>query len=267
MSTENNEQSQPIGYGYSSDEVKLNPFSFGLNAGATFLKKFEWIANGGKDGAEQEALDIIFSINGTEKSYRMFPIVKAFGKNNEEITDPSRQEFKDAIIDLNARSVHILHAFMDSDSIKAGLSRPIGDFKGFCQVLMSMLPKNYKEIALDIFLQYEWQIGANQNRTFLTIPNKMKYGKWLTKAEPGTWTEHRVENPADSVTKALWYENEKGDIHSFVKNGWFMNSNFGSQQKAGTTSSNVSSTTSNVANTQAAASKTQADGAGKASAW
>jgi hypothetical protein len=260
MSTETTNVQATGGYGYADDNVKQNPFVFGLNAGVTNLIKFEWIPNGGKDGAEQEALDIVFKINGVEKSYRMFPVVKAFGKNNEEITDPNAPEFKDALTDFNARVTHILHAFLDSDSIKAGFARPISSFKDFCQIAMSMLPKNYKEVTLDIFLQYEWQLRPEQEKTYLTIPNKMKYGRWLAPAQPGTWTEKRVENPADSVLKALWYENEKGDIHPFVKNGWFMNSNFATQQKTGSSSSD------NTAN-QAASQQIQSDGAAKASTW
>lgn len=256
MSTE---KQQPAGgYGYASDEVKVSPFNFGLNAGVTKLTKFEWIPNGGKDGAEQEALDIVFNINGTDKSYRMFPVVKAFGKNNEEITDPNAPEFKEALVDFNARVTHILHAFIDSDAIKAGFARPIKDFKEFCQIAMSMLPKGYNEVLLDIFLQFQWQLRGDQEKTYLEIPSKMKYGKWLCPAQPGTWTEHKVDNPGETVREALYYTNEAGEKHPFTKNGWFMNSNFAKQQKADGTTSEASA---------AAATATNNDGAAKASAW
>lgn len=262
--TENQTISNAGMYGYATDEVKQSPFTFGLNAGKTFLIKFEWIPNGGKDGAEQEALDIVFNINGTEKNYRMFPVVKAFGKNNEEITDPNAPEFKDAVVDFNARVTHILHAYMDSEAIKSGFSRPIASFKDFVQIAMSMLPKNYREIPLDIFLQYQWQLPQGKERTYLEIPGKMKYGKWLAPAQAGTWKENRVENPADNVTEALFYTNEEGVKHPFTKNGWFMNSNFAKQQRSsgGTESgSPVSSAqqTQNAANMQS--------GTGQASAW
>lgn len=246
-------------YGYASDEVKVSPFSFGLNAGLTKLTKFQWIPNGGKEGAEQEALDIVFNINGTEKSYRMFPITQAFGKNNEIITDPNAPEFKEAFVDLNARVTHILHSFIDSDSIKAGFSVPINSFKEFCQVAMSLLPKNYTEVSLDIFLQFQWQLKGDQERTYLEIPSKMKYGRWLCTAQPGTWTENKVENPADSVREALYYTNEQAERHPFVKNGWFMNSNFAKQQKSGTVV--------NEAASSGAAAATAADGVKAASAW
>src|SRR6478736_3107419 len=121
-------------YGYSSDEVKINPFKFGLNENV-FLKKFEWIPNGGSEGKEQEALDVVFNINGVNKSYRLFPVNKVFGKNGEEITDPSTQEFRDGVMDFNAKIVHILHCYYeDKTVVKAALSRGFKDFKEFCKV-------------------------------------------------------------------------------------------------------------------------------------
>lgn len=252
-------------YGYASDEVKISPFVFGGNFGKTFLKTFGWIPNGGQAGAEQEALDIVFEINGVEKSYRKFPVVKAFGKNNEEITDPNAPEFKEALQDFNAVTTHILHAFHDSDTIRAGFSVPITSFKQFCEIATSLLPKNFAEQPLDIFLQWQWQIDQGQTRTFLEIPKKMKYGKWLSPALPGNWKEQKVENPDDRVQEALFYVNDEGQKHPFIKNGWFMNSNFANQQKTG--DDNSSSTGAAAGNSGAAAASTQADGAAKASTW
>lgn len=248
------------GYGYASDEQKVSPFNFGLNAGVTKLTKFEWIPNGGKDGVEQEALDIVFNINGTDKNYRMFPVVKAFDKNGGEITDPSAPEMQDAIVDFNARVTHILHTFIDSDAIKAGLSRPIESFKDFCEICMSLLPKNYSDITLDIFLQFQWQISEGQERTFLEIPKKMKYGRWLIQAvipEGGEWKKNAVEAPSDETKKALYYTDTAGNEHPFFKNGWFMNSNFAKQQ---------SNTVASATNT-AAATETAKAGEAKAQTW
>lgn len=251
----------PVTYGYADDSVKVSPFVFGLNAGVTNLIKYEWIHNGGKDGAEQEALDVVFKINGADKSYRMFPVVKAFDKNNAETTDPNHEAFKEAVTDFNARITHILHAFISSEDIKTGLSRPISSFKDFAQITMGLLPKNYKELPLDIFLQYQWAIDEGQDRTFLDIPKKMKYGAWLKPARPGKWVEKRIENPADSVREALWYENEKGEKHDFTKTGWFMNSNFAKQLRRDA-AGGVSSPSSN-----GAAQATQSQGTAQKSSW
>src|SRR5688500_17577353 len=84
-------------YGYEDDTVKVSNLHFGGNFGKTFLTKFEHTFKGGKDGADQEALDITFNINGTDKSYRMFPITKAFDAQNNEVTDPNHDAFKEAV--------------------------------------------------------------------------------------------------------------------------------------------------------------------------
>lgn len=218
-------------YGYQDDNVKQNPFDFGLNAGVTYLKDFKWIPNGGKDGAEQPALEIIFTINDTDKSYRKFPVIQGFGKNQEKITDPSSKEFKDAVMEFNATIVHILRAFADEITVQTALAKKVNDFKDFCKMAAGVLPKEYSKKKLDIFLQYQWKMAEDRDRTYLDIPVNMKHGKWLCPAVPGTWEEHKVENPADSVREALYYTNEKGEKHPFVRKGWFMNSNFASQQR------------------------------------
>lgn len=220
-------------YGFASDEVKQITFAFGLNAGATFLKKFEWIPNGGADGAEKEALDIIFTINGTDKSYRKFPVTQGFGKNGAVITDPNAPEFKDAVMTLNTVIVHILHCFVDTSVIQKAMSVPIKSFKEYATIAASVLPKNFNEIPLDIFLQYQWQIRPGQNMTYLEIPQSMKNGKWLSPAiKPvGEWKEVRKKDPSDNDQRALQYIDEAGNIHPFTRYGRYMNGALANQQK------------------------------------
>lgn len=217
-----------MNYGYASDEVKQGAFRFGLNAGNTFLVKFEWIPNGGKEGKEQEALDIVFKIDGVEKGYRQFPVVKAFDKNRNEVTDKNSSEMKDAFKDFNSRITHILHCFREREQVQAALSRPIKDFKDFCNLAQGGLPKNFREIPLDIFMHYQWNISEGQTRTFLEIPKNMKQGLWLCAARPGNWKE--VRTGCDDCSKALYYVNEKEEEHPFIRSGWFMNHNFANQQ-------------------------------------
>lgn len=228
-------------YGYASDEVKQVSFGFGLNAGATYLKKFEWIHNGGADGAEKEALEIIFTINGTDKSYRKFPVTQGFGKNGETITDPNSVEFKEAVNTFNSVVTHILHCFVSTETLKKALNVPIDSFKKFCTIAASILPKNFNEIKLDIFMQYQWSIRAGQNRTYLEIPSSMKNGKWLCPAvEPlpdaegnnAEWKEVRKKDPADNDQKALIYLDGAGNIHPFTRYGRYVNGALANQQKS-----------------------------------
>lgn len=229
------------GYGYGEDtDQKVSPFNFGLNAGNCFLKKFEWIPNGGKDGAEQEALEIIFEINGTDRSYRQFPVTQAFGKDKEVITDPNAKEFKEAVSEFNSRITHILHAFVEDAVIRQALAKRISNFKEYVSIVRGLLPKNTPEIPLDIFMQYQWALKGEQNITYLDIPTKRKHGAFLVKAvKPvgGAWKEVRVENAADGVQDALTYVDGGGNKHPFQRTGWFMNSNFAIQQRIGTATS------------------------------
>ena len=233
MSTE---QVNPAsGYGYSTDEVKMASFNFGRNAGVTTLKKFDWIHNGGKDGAEAEALEIIFTINGTDKSYRKFPVTQGFGKNGEVITDPNSTEFKEAVTTLNSVITHILHCFVSDEVLRKAFSVPIRSFKEFCTIAASLIPKNAHELKLDIFMQYQWQIRAGQNRTYLEIPQSMKNGKWLCPAVTpvGEWKEVRKKDPSDNDQKALIYVDDANNIHPFTRYGRYVNGNLANQQKNG----------------------------------
>lgn len=222
-------------YGYQDDSVKTgNGLQFGLNAGNIRMVKFEWINDAGKDGTEGEALDIQFLAEGADRpmSYRRFPLTKAFGDNGVEITDPEHPAFRKAVVDYNAILTHIMHCFVDKDVLQNALSTQISSFKEFCKILMSLLPKDYEKKPLDMFCQWQWQLTGENTRTYLDLPKKMSYGRWLSPAIPpvGKWTEKRVENPDNSKPVALWYVDDDGNTHPFKRNGWFMNSNFATQQ-------------------------------------
>lgn len=260
------------GYGYGEDvDAKVSPFVFGLNENAK-LKKFEWIANGGKDGAEQEALEIIFEINSTERSYRQFPVVKAFGKNQEEITDPTSPEMKAAKSEFNTRMTHLMHAYVEDAALKQALARKIGSFKEYCNILKSLLPKNTPDISIDIFMQYQWQMGSSATRTFLDIPTKRKHGAFIVKhVEPvgGSWKAVKKEQPDDNVQDALTYIDGAGNKHPFQRTGWFMNSNFANQQSTGSSNSDSNASAGAAMNGQSATTDTasQAGAAPVASTW
>lgn len=239
-------ESNSMGYGYVDDEEGLSKqanFGFGLTQKNVFITKFEYIMNGGKDGAEGEALDIVVNINGTEKSMRKFPVTKAFKKGtNEEVTDPRSSEMQQAFKDLNTTLTHIMHCFVAKDDLAVALGVPINGFKDYCRILVGLMPKDFATRNLDIFMQWQWQISGENNTTFLEIPKTMKHGRWLSPAvrpfaadgintDPDGWKESRVDSPEDTNPKALRYIDAAGNEHPFFRNGWYMNSNFASQQK------------------------------------
>lgn len=218
-------------YEYHDDNVSQGSgVSFGLNQNLKMVK-FEYNPNCGKDGAEMEGLDIVFNNGTRDINYRQFPIVKAFD-NQVEVTDPNHPKMKEAMNNFNAIMTHIMMCYISRETYAAALSKPISSFKEFCKVLMQLLPQNYSEIELDIFFQYQYQIKGENTRTFLELPKKMSYGKFLcAHIEPnGSWKEIKMENPLTNTKNALYYKDDANSIHPFVRNGWFMNSNFAKAQ-------------------------------------
>ncbi len=227
-------------YSYTDDEDAMTSsggggLTFGLMAGVAFMTKFEFIKNGGKDGAEGEAIDIIFNVNGVDKSYRRFPVTKAYipatdgGGETTDVNHPAMQEeFKN----FNAIMTHILGVFVDKEHIKIAFGVPITSFEQYANIARSLLPANFAEIPLDIFAHYQWSIKGEATKTYLQLPTKMKYGRWLQKAQVpvGTWHEVKKDSPVDGDANALTYVDDAGNIHNFKRNGWFMNSKYATQQ-------------------------------------
>jgi len=239
------EEVNNVGYGYADDTPQQSAFKFGLNPAIGRLIKFEWINNAGKDGAEGEALDIQFSVEGSERpaNIRMFPVTKAFAKDGSEVVDMKAPEFQKAVREFNGNVSHILHCFNDAEAIKLAFNGPevnIANFKDFCRIAMSLIPKNANTIPLDLFFQWEWQIKGEAKQTYLRLPNKITFGKWVCPAvepkagengEPAAWKEWKHPSPDSSTPIALKYSDGAGNIHPFTRNGWFMLSAYATQQK------------------------------------
>jgi hypothetical protein len=216
------------GYGYEDDNVEIGgSLQFGLNSGITKMKSFDFNPNAGKDGSAGEALDIIFDVDGKEIRYRIFPIMKAFEKN-EEITDRRHPAFVKAVKEFNANITHILSTFVTKDVIKAAFSRPISSFSEFVNICKNLLPNGFENEILDIFGEYQWTITGDNNRTFIKIPKKVKHGKWLCKhiAPEEKWTEVRLGSK-------LTYLDKNNNKHPFERSSWFMDSNYANLQKEG----------------------------------
>jgi len=228
------------GYGYSEHVAKDSAFVFGLNAGNVRLKKFEWTANGGKDGAEQEAMDIMFTIDGADRGYRRFPITRAYIPDPTnpkgpqiEVTDAKHPALK-AEKDLFSQiMLHIVGCFVPKADILTALNaNPIQSFKHFCTILQELLPVDFMNQPLDGFGVWQWNIGGEAKNTYLEFPKNMKHGRWLEKAIAPVGKWEKQQNPgASSSEVALRYVDADGNKHPFSRNGWFMESNFSAQQR------------------------------------
>jgi hypothetical protein len=145
-----------------------------------------------------------------------------------------------------------MKCFISDENYRAALSKPINSFKEFCTTLESILPANYQEIELDLFVNYQWSLKGENTQTFLEIPKKLKHGKFLCLSVPSEtgWQAVTVENPADSLKLALSYRNQNGQIHPFTRTGWFMKSNFANKQTESESPASTLGTTSTPGGSQ-----------------
>jgi len=212
-------------YGYTDSNDVVNNTSggkFGLNNKA-YLTKFEYNPNGGKDGAQQDSIDITITIEDKEYRKRIFPFTKVYGKDNEEITDSNHPEFKKGLKLFNATLMDFVEIFTDKEVVKQALSTNITNFGDFAKILEELVKTdpNWNKKRLDVFLRYQFTIKGENNRTWLELPKNIKHGKHICAHIEGDF--HPIK------TSGLKYVDSEGNIHPFKRSEWFMGSNFANQ--------------------------------------
>jgi hypothetical protein len=242
MNNNNNNAPAQAGYGFAEQAApNQSSFVFGLNAGNVRLTKFAHTTTGGKDGAELEAMDINFNIEGKDRGYRQFPVTKAYvpdpqnpGASLEitEETHPGHEAIGQGKQLLSAILIHIVGCFVEKTEIQAALAVQIQSFKHYCTILQDLLPTNFSTKPLDAFGVWQWNIRGEANNTYLEFPKNMKHGRWLEASITPVGEWEKQQNPvASSNEVALRYVDADGNKHPFTRNGWFMESNFATQQK------------------------------------
>lgn len=244
-------------YGYNNDEKSSGSASFGLNQGV-FMTKFEFNPNGGKDGAAQDCLDITFEFpGGAVRNYRQFPVTQAVDKEGNKVTNPKSKEMIAAFNEFNSKITQIMKCYVTEEVLKRELTAA-NNFKSFCQILSNTLPKEFAEIPVDVFCQYQWQPKTDGETKYLEIPKNVKQGKVFAAAEEGNFKAVHINKEAGIVTyngneypltvtgksasftigekafnigsdKGLIYIAKVGDeikTHSITRTGWFMDSNW-----------------------------------------
>lgn len=230
------------GYGFVSDsDESLKTKSgakFGGNFGVATLSKFAYNPNVAKDGQEpREAIEIEILIGDKKSSAWINPVTKVVDKNNNEITDKASQDYINGFNALmsqqNATVTHYLKAVgVTEESLKAAFVNPVVSFADYATRVCSLLPIGYDKRPLDLFLEYQWNIGKKadgslNDKTYPTLPKNMKGGYFIVPAHPGVWTEKREEDGK------LTYVNSNGQKHPFERDANFMSGNKGIQQVLG----------------------------------
>lgn len=216
-----------MSYSFNNENQEQGKFfHFGLNS-EVFLKNFELVT---EDNSNYLLLEFE-NREGAKMNKRYYEVTQVFTKEGT-ITDPEHEAFKKAIADLSNTITHIMLAFVDEETLKNALANPINSFTAYIEILKALLPKDYQEQPIDVFMQYQWTLKEGQTSTFLELPRTKRYGSFICRSieHKGNWKTIAKENPNDNDREALYYEDEEGNKHRFTRNGWFMNSNFAVRQ-------------------------------------
>lgn len=262
---------QKLGYGYVSDsDNSLQSKSggkFGGNFGNALLSKIQYNSNTAKEGQPvREAIEIEVKVIDKEYKDWISPVTKVYDSNSNEITDVNSaayiEGFNLLITQQNAVFTHYLKSVgVDEQAIKnLFINVPVTSFADYAQRMLSLLPPNYASRPIDLFLEFQWDLGKKQDgtpqdRTFLTLPRNMKGGYFIVSAQPGTWTE---EKGADGSLK---YKNQSGAEHPFSRNANFMISKKAYQQGGDSTQPGA------APGTQTAQTFAPGNGAAQTSTW
>lgn len=204
---------------------------FGLNTGK--ITEFALIEDKGKDGTAYKAVSINVKIGDGEQKKLLFLSQDVYETGKEfgtaKMLSPGMEGYEEAFyahyIQYVAIIKQVLHAFGVTDeqinAAVAGLDS--SKFLEGIAKLIALAPANYKELPVDVFLEYEWSIREGKDKTYATLPKNMKGGHFIVKHEPGVWKEVKDDS-------GLHYVNETGQKHPFVRNSNFMNSNKAIQQ-------------------------------------
>lgn len=218
--------------------------AYGLNQGLARLVGALFLTNAGKDGSPGEAWEFTFAFAGAEKptNYRIYPFsgqvtVKENGVD-KVITDPKNPKFIAAFNQYQATFLHIFRPFMSTDTIKKALSSlpQNASFQQFGLALCQVMPANFREVDLDIFLQYQYSISQSQTRTFLEIPKSIKHGLFIAPSTVGkTYTPVTDKDGLRYVIYQEGVQDANGnpaitETHPFTRSSWFETSKFSYQQ-------------------------------------
>lgn len=212
---------------------------FGLNTGT--ISKLEYVTDAGKDKSPGDAVDIHVLIGEREIRRRIYDITgELFGKKDTKYSpgDPEYAELYNAAITQNMAVItHAVKAVgVTPEMIGKALAVPATSFVDWVQKMLALLPSNYPEVPVDIFLEYQWKIAEGQDKTYLEVAKNMKGGAFLKPAitAKGTWTtELSWVGAKGEDVEGLRYIDDAGNIHPFTRTQAYMESPKGYQQGDG----------------------------------
>jgi hypothetical protein len=259
------EEIKKIGFGSINDndeslKGKSGGGVFGLNQG--FLTKIEFNPNAGADGAAADAVDITFMVGEREFRRRIYNVTRVYDKDGNQLTDETDPKYikiyNQNLAQAMAVVVHAVKATgVTQQQIDTALATPPDNFADWAKIVTALVPADFEKKPIDGFLEYQWTIADDQDRTYLELPKNMKGGRFLSPsvAVVGAWTPEyqwtEKDDEGNEVQKSgLRYVDNAGNVHPFERSQNYMESNKAIQQVDGQENT-AQAALSNVASTSA----------------
>lgn len=207
-----------------------------------------------KGGGAYAAFGLNTKVKGTEiefnedDQYIQFSYVFDNGATqNARFYAPDEEKYKGSTKQAMAAIVHIVKATgVTDEQLKTALdnSKP-SDFNTWVRVVVSLVDEErFKNNPVDLFLEYQWSIKGEADRTYPQIPRNMKGGYFIMPSvEPkgGAWIEQTTwEDKNGKTMSGLRYVDADNNVHPLSRDKYFMESNKGKQQFEGQSSDDIS---------------------------
>ena len=207
---------------------------FGLNQ-KCYVTKLVFSDTAGKDGAPGNAVLIDLQVGDKEFKARFYEVTSVYHEDGSvQINENSPPELiEKAEQDELQRQACIIQAVtalgVNEDQLQTAFSEPVDTFDKWAKIVVGLLPSDYTTRPVDVFLEYQWKISPNRDRTYLQLPKNMKGGEWMCKHVRPEGGEFEAVND-DS---GLRYVDGANNTHPFTRSkAGFMDTNKAVEQRS-----------------------------------